>query len=484
MKILLLNPPFFKKYSREQRSPAVTKSGTLYYPYWLAYATAYLEKAGHEVKLIDATPTNREGEDLFSEIRAFDPGMVVVDTSTPSIYNDVRVAERIKEELPRSFVVLVGPHVSALPRESLALSGRIDAVTVQEFDLTLAEVAERLDRGASLSGTAGLCHRIDGEIVVEAKRPYIQDLDIFPLVTPIYKRFLRIEDYFYAITRHPVVALMTGRGCPYQCTYCLYPQTLNGRNYRTMSVEQVADEFAFIAEELPQVREVFIEDDTLTLHRKRTQALCNELIRRGNKIPWTANARADVDLETLKLMKAAGCRLLCVGVESGEQEILDNVKKGIKIEQIRQFFDDTKKADIMVHGCFMVGNQGETHETLEKTLAFAKELNPDTAQFFPLMIYPGTESYAWAKEKNFIATEDFSQWVTGEGLHNSVVQRDNLSNEELVAFCNRARQEFYLRPTYLWYKMKQVFKRPAEAKRLVKSFGTFARFLIRPAERI
>ena len=239
----------------------------------------------------------------------------------------------------------------------------------------------------------------------------------------------------------------------------------------------MVEEFLYIAETFPFVKEVFIEDDTFTVDRKRCQEICQGLIKEKNRISWTANSRADVDFETLRLMKKAGCRLLCVGVESGNQTVLENIKKGLSLSRIKCFFKDAKKAGILIHGCFLVGNRGENLQTLEETLKFAKELNPDTAQFFPLMIYPGTEAYQWAKEENLVQTEDFSQWLTTDGLHHCVVNRPGLTNEQLVAFCDRARREFYLRCRYFGLKLKQVLRHPSELKRTAKSFKTFYRYL-------
>ena len=201
------------------------------------------------------------------------------------------------------------------------------------------------------------------------------------------------------------------------------------------------------------------------------------MIRRRVKLRWTANARCDVDLETLSLMRKAGLRLLCVGVESADQEILDNVQKRIQVPQIEQFFKDAKRADVLVHGCFMVGNPGETSGSLDRTLQLAKKLSPDTAQFFPLMVYPGTEAYQWAEREGLLETQDFKRWLTPEGLHRSVVERPNLPSEELREFCDRARREFYLRPAYLAQKAKQISTDPYEAGRTLKSFVTFARYL-------
>ena len=477
MKALFLNPPYLPQFSRGQRSPQVTKSGTFYYPIWLAYAAGAVEADGHDLQLVDAIADDLDMEDIIKNISTFKPDLIIVDTSTPSIENDARIAETLKNKVTNSIVGLVGPHVASTPVETLNNYPWVDFVTIKEYDETLREVARALDDGDDWSNIKGLAIRKDGKPYLNSEQPLIQDLDSMPFVSSTYYKHLNYKKYFYAITQWPVVTIISGRGCPYKCNYCLFPQTLQGAQYRARSAENVVDEMEYIEKNFPDVREIFIEDDTLTLNKKRMIRICEEIIRRGVKIKWTCNARADVDLETLKIMSAANCRLLCVGVESGVQEILDNVEKGISLEQIDQFFKDAKKADVMVHGCFMAGNQGETRETMEKTLDLAKKLNPDTAQFFPLMIYPGTKAYDWAKSNNYIKAETYKDWLTDDGLHNTVVERPDLPYKDIVEFCNRARREFYLRPRYMAYKLKQVMRHPREAKRLVKSFKTFARYI-------
>jgi radical SAM superfamily enzyme YgiQ (UPF0313 family) len=391
----------------------------------------------------------------------------------------VKVAANVKELLPGCTTALVGPHVSALPEETLNLDPAIDVIAIGEYDYTVRDLAKAVESRSGLGDVAGICCRQNGEIVRTAERPYIDDLDKLPLVSRVYKKHLNIKDYFYAICQHPEVTIITGRGCPHRCNYCVYPQVFQGRQYRARSPENVVEEFQYIAEAFPHAKEIFIEDDTFTIDRNRCRQICQQLIEAKNKISWTANARADVDFETLSMMKAAGCRLVCVGVESGNQNVLNNIKKGISLKRIRRFFRDAKKAGILVHGCFLVGNKGDNHDTLEQTLGFSKELNPDTAQFFPLMVYPGTEAYQWAKEENLIHSQDFSQWVTEEGLHNCVVELPELSSEDLVAFCDRARREFYLRPEYFLWKSRQVFRNPSELKRTAKSMKTFFKYLLR-----
>lgn len=483
MKVLVLNPPFLPKFSRESRSPAVTKSGTLYYPMWLAYAVGYLEKNMHEVLFIDAPAAGLTKEDVCTKAAGFKPDMAVLEASTPSIYNDVEVACAIKREVPGVFTILVGVHVSAVPRQTLQEAPKeLDAVAVHEYDATLVDLASKLRDSRSdevLKSIPGIAFRGEnGEVIQNDDRPFIEDLDDIPPVSSVYKKHLDITPYFYGHSRHPLIVLLTGRGCPFHCTYCVYPQTLVGHKYRKRSVKSIVDEFLYIAERFSKVKEIMIEDDTLTADKKRCRELSQALIdAKATTIPWSANSRADVDVETMKIMKKANCRLYCVGFESGDQQVLDNIKKSIKLADLVEFRKNARKAKVLVHGCFMVGNKGETRETLEKTLQMARELNPDTAQFYPIMVYPGTEAYDYFKNKGWITTQDYRKWITEDGLHSSVVSNPNLTYEELVAFCDRARREFYLRPRYIFAKIIQIFTHPGEAKRIFKAFKTFYKYL-------
>ncbi|MBD3239116.1 MAG: radical SAM protein [Chitinivibrionales bacterium] len=486
MKVLVLNPPFLPRFSRESRSPAVAKSGTLYYPMWLAYAVGYMEKQGHDVLLLDAPAAGLSLKQVIDRAAEFGPSMAVIDTSTPSVYSDIETAASLKARMPGLFTVAVGVHVSALPTETLEIDARLDAVAFGEYDATVGELAERLGHGERdevLAGIKGLTYRTsDGSVVSNEARPYLESLDELPFVSSVYHKHLDIQPYFYGHSRHPLIVLVTGRGCPFRCTYCVVPQTLMGHRYRRRSIENVVAEFVYIRDHFPQVREIMIEDDTLTADKKRCRALAQALIDAGaTTIPWSANARADVDLETMRLMKKANCRLFCVGFESGDQRILDNIRKATNIDTIRRFTADARRAGILIHGCFMVGNRGETRETLHKTLAFAKKLNPDTAQFYPIMVYPGTEDYNYFRDKGWIVSENYREWLTDDGLHSSVVSNPDLTYEELVRFCARARREFYLRPRYLLHKAWQTIRHPSEAGRNFKAFGTFWRYLFRPS---
>jgi radical SAM superfamily enzyme YgiQ (UPF0313 family) len=484
MKILALNPPFLDRFSRESRSPAVAKSGTLYYPMWLAYAVGYLESKNHEVLFLDAPAIGLTSADIIKQTTPFGPQLAIIDTSTPSIYSDIEIAAKLKKSIPNLFVILVGVHVSALPLETLDLNKTIDAVAIGEYDETIVDLADKISSGfndALLQTIQGIAFRTSaGAIIQNDRRPYIENLDAIPFVSRVYKKHLDISPYFYGHSLHPLVVIMTGRGCPFHCTYCVVPQVLQGHTYRKRSVQNIVEEFKYIHDNFHGVKEIMIEDDTLTADKKRCMELSQALIdNKLNKIPWSANSRADIDYETMRLMKKAGCRLFCVGFESGDQQILNNIKKGTRLDIIQRFVKDAKRAGIMIHGCFMVGNRGETQETLNTTLAFAKKLNPDTAQFFPIMVYPGTSDWEYYKEKNWIVTNNFRDWITEDGLHSSTVSNPSLPYAELVVFCDRARREFYLRPSYIFIKLIQSIRQPSEAKRIFKAFNTFKSYLFK-----
>ena len=483
MKIWILNPPFLPKFSRPQRSPAVTKSGTLYFPIWLAYAAEVLEQAGHEVTLTDAPARGWTDADILKIGGKMQPALIVMDTSTPSIQNDIRVAGLLKGALPDATVVLVGTHVSALPEETLAISDAVDAVARREYEYTLRELAEALDRdpGAgrrSFSGIAGLSYREGGAVVHNPDRPFIQNLDELPWVSRAYAKHLRISDYFNPNAIYPMVTLITSRGCPFLCRFCVYPQVMTGRRYRLRSIEDVIEEMRFVQKTFPEAGSIFFEDDTLTVNKERLIAFSEALIRSGVRIPFVANSRIDPDLETLKIMKAAGCRQLCVGFESGNQGILDETRKGVRIEKMERFMENARKAGILIHGCFMVGFPGETPETVEQTIQLALRLNPDTVQFYPVMVYPGTAAYRDYLKKGWITAVDFRQWLTPSGLHNCVIRNDSFEPAKLVKICDDARRRFYLRPAYVAYKLRQAVLHPSLALRTAKAAKTFFRHLV------
>jgi anaerobic magnesium-protoporphyrin IX monomethyl ester cyclase len=480
VRIAVLNPPFLGgRFSRTSRSPAINKSGTLYWPFWLAFGTGSLEAAGHEVLFLDCPAAGIDEDSLVRQVSAFRPRMIVIDTSTPSIYSDLAVASRLRGALPDSAVILVGTHCSALPEECLRLAPTVTGVAVGEYDHTLVQAAEALE-GGDLCEVPGMVVNRAMELIRTPERPPIHDLDSLPFLADVYRRHLVPEHYFFAAARYPSVMTITSRGCPFRCSFCVWPQVMHRGLYRTRSAGNVAAEFQLIAKAFPQVREVVVEDDTFSADSRRVEEVSEALIGAGNRLPWTANVRATISLDAMRKMKAAGCRLIIVGYESGSQEVLDRVTKGTTVEQNLEFAARARKAGLLVHGCFMAGNPGETGETLEQTLSMAMKLRPDTAQFFPIMAYPGTRLFDEFQASGSISTSDFSKWVTPEGLHNCVVNLPGLPAADLVSWCDGARKRFYLRPSYLLYKAVQTLAHPlTEGRRTLRAFRTFRKYLFR-----
>lgn len=480
MKILMLNPPFLDKYSKSSRSPAVTKSGTIYFPLWLSYAAGVLDKKGHELKILDAPAKCLTKDEALKQVRDFKPQLVVIDTSTPSINSDLDFTRRIKEALPKVKTCLVGTHVSATVPEILPGDAAfVDFIARHEYDYTLPELAEALEGGRALSDVLGISYVENGELKENPDRPYIQNLDELPFVSEVYKKYLDIEDYFYAHVSFPTVSIFSSRGCPSKCFYCMYSQVMFGKAYRKRSARNLFEECRYIVENFPKVKEILIDDDNFSVDQKNVREFCQLMIDSRLPLKWVVQCRVNLRYETMVLMKKAGCRLVVVGYESGSQKVLDGMHKGITLEQSRRFNDAAKRAGMRVHGCFMVGNPGETRETMMETLNFAKSLRMDTAQFFPLIVYPGTEAWTWAKSNDFITAKSYDEWVTPEGMHNCVLSTPELTSQELVDFCNYARKKFYLRPQYMLMKAGECLTNRDDLVRTAKSFKTFARYLFK-----
>ena len=485
MKIFFVNPPFkaeYGKFSRENRSPALTRSGTLYYPLWLIYAAALCEKNGFDVEFLDAPATPLNEAQSLDYIRQHGDGskLFVVETSTPSIYSDIKFVEKIKELYPDSLSLLVGTHPSALPQETLEISDKVDAVARHEFDDIVLAMAKALRDGENVWDVLGLTYRQDGVIKSNPDMPYKENLDEIPFASKFIKEHLNHKDYFFGASFYPEIQMFTGRGCMAHCNFCVYPQTLHGHKYRLRSAQNVVDEFQYIAENFPDVKEVVIEDDTFTGNIKRVHEICNMLIERGlhKRLSWLCNARVNLDFETMKLMKEAGCRLIIPGIESGSETILRNIKKGTNLRLIREYIKNAKKAGLLVHACYMVGNQGETKETMEATFKLALELNADTAQFYPLLPFPGTEAYAWAKSNGYISGR-YDEYVKEDGTINCVLNLPGISSEEMVKFCDDARKKYYLRPSYILHRLKMGLQDPDDLKRSLKAFGKIWKFLVK-----
>ncbi len=478
MKIYMLNPPYLPRFGREMRWQDTGRGGTLYYPIWLSYATGLLEQKGHNVRLVDCPAWNWNINKVLEDLKKFSPDMVVVETSFTSLKNDLTISKKIKEELD-TIVVNVGPPTSQFPEKILEVA---DIVARYEYDFTLAELAEKLEKGISIQNVLGISFKQNNRIVHNTDRPWStsKQLDELPFVSKVYKKHLNIYDYFLNYSLYPMVQIFTGRGCPYQCTFCSWPQTFMGRKYRVRSIENILNELEYIKENLPKVKEVFFEDDTFTVNKKRVKEFCKEYQEKGLDVFWSCNARVDtLDFETMKEMKKANCRFLIVGFESADDEILRNIKKGFTVEQARTFAKNVKKAGIFLHADFIIGLPGETKETIEKTRKFIKEIKPEQLQVSVVSPFPGTELYNWYKKQGYLLTDNPDEYLDEQGHQKSIVSYPWLSNEEIIRTVDSILKDYYLYPAYIPVALKQLFQKNFldEGKRLWRSAIAFIQYI-------
>jgi anaerobic magnesium-protoporphyrin IX monomethyl ester cyclase len=480
MKIFFLNPPYRdQRFSRSQRSPGVIKSGTMYYPYWLAHAAALCESKGHEIWLVDAPADDLSRKDVIERVRDFGPGLIVSETSTPSFNHDLETLQILRDAFPDARLCLVGTHATAEWQKALERCPALDFVAIGEYDFTILDLADALDTpGADLRKIPALGVRGEGGVPQRgpARLP-IEDMDSLPWIAPIYKRFLTPENYLFTIASHPMVMLIGGRGCTARCFFCVYPQVMHGHVYRTRSPEHLVGEMKWIQENMPEVNEIVFEDDTFTSDKPRAREIARLVKEKGVRLPFFANIRTNVDYDTLAALKESGLRECATGFESGDDLVLINMRKGQNVAMQRKFMDNCRELGILVHGCFMVGFPGETRETMKKTLDLAIDLDPDSAQFYPVMPYPGTSAFQWAKDQGYLATHDYDEWLTGDGGHRCVMNLPGLTPRQIEEFCETAFREFHFRPAYIARKLVQMVTNPREGKRSVNAGLNFVRYL-------
>jgi hopanoid biosynthesis associated radical SAM protein HpnJ len=407
---------------------------SFWYPTWLAQPAALLPGS----KLVDAPPAGLRLEDVLPLASRYE--LLVMHTSSPSFASDLKVAEAFKETNPRIKIGLVGAAVAVNPRDSLGRSSAVDFVCGKEFDFTVKEIAE----GRSLDQVAGIAFRSPGDEIVEtAPRPLLEHMDELPFVTEVYKRDLRVEDYFIGYLKHPYMSLYTGRGCRSKCTFCLWPQTVGGHLYRTRTPANVVREIALAHRYFPQVKEFFFDDDTFTDDLPRAEEIARGLGTLG--VTWSCNAKANVPRRTLEVLKDNGLRLLLVGYESGNQQILNNIRKGIRVDIARRFTRDCHDLGVTIHGTFIVGLPGETPETLRETIRFAIETNPHTIQVSLAAPYPGTELYEQALRNNWL-DQSHAELVDDRGLQMAPLHFPNLSHQQIFNALETMYRRFYFRP--------------------------------------
>ena len=464
LKTLFLNPPSFEKFDggASSRWPATREIDSFWYPVWLSYPAGMLSGS----RLLDAPPHKVSAADTIQIASNYE--FVVLFTSTVGFDSDLQLIRRMKEAKPDLKVAFVGPPVQIKPKESLMASADIDFIVRGEFDHAVVEFAQ----GKPLAEIAGVSYRKDGQVVHNPSRPALEteELDRLPFATEVYKRDLVIENYNVPFLLHPYVAFYTSRGCPALCTFCLWPQTLSGHAWRVRSSENVAREVRQALQLFPQAKEFFFDDDTFNIRKDRVLELCAKFKPLGFR--WSCTARDHSDYETLKAMADAGARLLIVGFESGDPQILKNIKKGATVEMARRFAKNCKELGIAIHGDYIIGLPGETKESIERTIEFAKELDSETIQVSIAHAYPGTEFYDYAAQHNYLAAEASADAAGHQLPH---LQYPGLELEEMMAAVNRFYDTYYFRRRVVWRIVRKALWDSSERKRLYHEAVEFLR---------
>jgi hopanoid biosynthesis associated radical SAM protein HpnJ len=409
-------------------------------------------------RVLDAPAHGVSVEETVRIARDYD--MVVVHTSTPSFRADVRTAKSIKEARPDTVIGFVGGHVSAMPEESLRDAPVIDYVARKEFDFAVVAIAE----GRDFADVKGISFRRNGTIVhnEEATPLTTEQLDALPFVTEVYEKDLDYLRYNSPYCQYPYVSLYTGRGCPARCTFCLWPQVTTGHSYRVRSPGNVLEEVSAMKRRFPKMKELFFDDDTFTADPPRAREIARGLGKLG--ITWSTNSRANVDRETLMVLKDGGLRLFVVGYESGNEQILKNIKKGVAVERARRFTRDCHDIGILIHGTFILGLPGETRGTIEETIRFAQEMNPETLQVSLASPYPGTGFYDFVTKNNYLNVDSL---VDETGYQKCTVSYPEVSADEIFKAVETFYRRYYFRPRYIWKSIKKMATNREEAKRLL-----------------
>ncbi|MBZ0158067.1 MAG: hopanoid biosynthesis associated radical SAM protein HpnJ [Alphaproteobacteria bacterium] len=470
MRTLLLNPPSYGDFDggAGARYQARREIRSFWYPTWLAYPAGLIPDS----RLLDAPPEGLEVGEVVHQAKGYE--LIVLNTSTPTVENDIRIAELLKEHYPGITVGFVGPHTMVLPMETLERSRAVDFVATGEFDYAVTEIAQ----GVPFEKVDGIAFRRGGTIRRTPGRPPLEDLDALPFVTDVYARDLTIERYYNGYLKHPYVSFYTGRGCRARCTYCLWPQTISGHAYRVRSVENVCAEMARAKSLFPGVKEFFLDDDTFTDNPPRAVEIARRFKKLG--ITWSCNARANVAREVLRELKEGGLRLLTVGIESGNQKILNTIKKGTRIEQIRTFVKEAKETGILLHAAFILGLPGETPETIEETIRFALELDPYSIQVSLVAPYPGTELYAQGIQEGWIVRE--GEGLVREGIQDAAISYRGLSREDIFEAVERFYRRFYLRPRPVLRILGEMLRDRNEFVRRIREGREFFSFMAKRKE--
>lgn len=449
MNVLILNPPAYKgvKFIREGRcEQRLSSFQYVMVPISLPSIAGLLRANDYEVKIIDATVEDYSAQELEKIIKEFDPKLVIVNMATATFYGDAEIIKLAKGWVNAHFTA-IGTHVTSAPEASLQKS-ELDSVIRSEPEETALKLAQAIEKKQDLNQVNGLSYKKGQQIINNADRPFIENLDSLPFPA---RDLIHNERYVMPISNRPYTLIVSSRGCTHHCIYCTARQYY-GQHLRLRAAANVVDEVEEVINKF-KINDITMWSDTFTLDRNFVVEVCNEIISRDLKFNWMANSRVDrVDYDLLKLMKKSGCTMLSFGVETGVQQILNNIRKGSTIEQAQDVFKWTREVGIETIAHFIVGLPGETKETVKQTIKFAKKIKPDYAQFYGAIPFPGTEFYDLAKSKGWLSTEDWNQYE----INQPIVSTPDLSAEELKKAKDQAFFSFYFRPLYILKTLVKV----------------------------
>jgi len=443
MRILLINPP------QPTTMETFSTLGIVAPPLGLAYLAGVLEREGYSVSILDAPALNASYRQIRSEMERIKPDVVGLTSTTATINQAVEVSKIAEEVCPDASVVIGGPHVSFTAEETLLENPSIDIVCIGEGENTLFEFVQTQEDGGNLAHVKGIAYRRkDGGVVTNSRRELIEDLDDLPFPA----RHLLPVDRYSVLGKFFPATIMTSRGCPFNCIFCS-SSLLFGRRFRARSPKNVVGEVESVYDDF-RCKYVEFLDDTFTLNSKRVNEICQELRDRNLGVQWVCSSRVDtITRELMQRMKDAGCIMIYFGVESGDQSIIEMMKKGIRIEQSVKAIRWAKEVGIKTVGSFIIGIPGETKQAIKQTIRFAKKLNPDFAQFSIATPYPGTELYDAARKHNWLKIRGWSEYT----VLRPIIETVDFSKNELSHLLTEAYLKFYLRPEKLIFSIKEGY---------------------------
>jgi len=441
MKVVLVKPRYFDGPNQTFWRSVIPPLGHA------RLAAGLIKERGDEVKIYDMEALEADLKDLRQFLEQEKPELVGIDIRTPLIRKVEKIARVVKSVLPKTIVIVGGPHTFLPMHDTLVEVPSADYGLRGEAEETLVEFIDCLEKGASVSRLK----KIPGMMLREGKRifysrrvPRIENLDELPL--PAH-HLLPLDKYVDPFVPHKrLFAIMTTRGCPYNCSFCTEP-VIYGRRVRARSVKNVVDEVEDLVRN-HDVDYIIFHDSTFNYNIARVKDICREILKRNLKFKWKVKARVDlVDFEMLKLMKQAGCQILGYGVEAGTTKALRVLNKRFTLTEVRRAFRLTKKVGLDILAYFMVGTYGETREDVLKTINFAIELDPTYAHIMTTTPMPGSAMYAENKETIWV--DDWSDFY----FYNAIVDTKQLSHQEIKKLHRLFHLKFYLRPSYLFRQL-------------------------------